>query len=158
MSLIADHARRKVNAWREAARRSVVWNAAAPIRSRWLAAERAIERATARADAGRVDAALARALAGSGVATRAGGIVDAVAAAWAASLTRQSLARIAAPFATAGTIARAPVIGTAVIVAAVTVLALRPFGVNDGPLTWLVPAVALLLGVGLHAVVRHPVR
>jgi len=135
-------------AWRRAAEASVLWTRLAPLRAVWIAAERLVVHATRPIG----DDALERAesvVRASIVARAIGGAVTMTVTAWRTSIARAvwrrsswRLDQLAGP-------ERARHAGMMTIAAAVTALLLRGLSTRSEPLTWVVPVIALLVGMRL---------
>jgi hypothetical protein len=137
-------------AWRRAAEGSVLWTRLAPVRAVWIAAERLVERATR--PIGDDSLERAESVVRVSIAARTiGGAVTMTVTAWRTSIARAVWRRSTRPLDQLSGPERARHAGLVTIAAAVTALLLRGLSPRPEPLTWVVPAIALLVGVRLGA-------
>jgi hypothetical protein len=135
-------------AWRRAAASSVLWKLLAPVRAVWTAAERLVAHATRPIRDDSLDRAetvirlsvLARAIDSA---------VTMTVTAWRTSITRALWRRWTWRLDRESVPEPARHAGIVTMAAAVTALLLRGLATRPEPFTWIVPAIALLVGLRL---------
>jgi len=138
---------RLADAWEQAEATSVVWRATAPARQLWMAVEAMFARAVAPGSVAGDDLRALRVVKSSALVRAFDYVIDTITTAWRHSRASATFLQTATRVMSLAAPSRVRLTGVLAASASTTVLIVRLFTSRPEPMTWILPALFLCLGI-----------